>query len=434
MRSVPSSAATLPGTTTIDPVKLPGILDSFLRRVIGEPTPSSGGVPVTPTTHAPLTSVTVASLRAMLDEHDEGRFLRSALLADLIRRDADLYGALQQRLLAMAAHPLCVDPADDSDTAKAEASALSAAWPRICPAGVAMDLWTDEALMGFALAQVSWVKPEGGGPLEQRVESVHPASVEHDTLSGRWFVQTMDAASVEVVPGDGQWLFFAPRSARAPWLWGAIRPCSEWYLSNAHAASDGRRRSETTGQGIWKASFPAGARESVDGKRYLAALRGIGRAAVIPTPKGASPETSYDVELIEAKTDAYRIFEWMKRTGGGAIRLALLGQDLTSQNNLVGTNASSETGAAVLRSIVEAQARGWSEAATQHVALPRARYLGVPPARVRLDAEPEADRKADAEAQTAAADAVAAWRELGIDVDTEAAADAARVPRKKAYA
>ena len=83
----------------------------------------------------------------------------------------------------------------------------------------------------------------------------------------------------------------------------------------------------------------------------------------------------------------------------------------------------------MLRAIVEASARGWSEAVTAHVARARARYLGRPPARIRVDAEPEADRKADAEAQSAAAKAVADWRALRIDVDAEAAAAAAACRR-----
>lgn len=407
-----------------------GILDTIFRRVVGEPVPGSGAAAATPTDHEPLTTTTVAALRAMLDEHDRGIFRRSALLADLLRRDADTFGALQQRLTLLGSHPVVVDPADDSEAAKADAAELAAAWPSICSPGAAYDMWTDEALLGFGLGQLMWTQPEGGGPLVQHLEPVHGAAVEHDRSSCRWYVETVDQGRLAITPGDGQWVLFAPRSHRAPWLWGAIRPTAEWYLSNSNVANDGRRRSETTGQGIWKAKLPGGAREGVDGKRFIAALRNIGRSAVVPVPQGATAESSYDVELIEAKADAYKIFEWLKRSGGGAIRLAILGQDLTSQNNLVGTNSSSETGADVLRSLVESTARGWGECATAQVSAPRARYLGRSVSRIRVDAEPEADRKADAEAQSAAAKAVADWRALGIEVDAEAAADAARVPRK----
>ena len=54
--------------------------------VEGEPTPETGAPPSTPTYQEPLTTTTVAALRAMLDEHDRGTFLRSGLLADLLRR------------------------------------------------------------------------------------------------------------------------------------------------------------------------------------------------------------------------------------------------------------------------------------------------------------------------------------------------------------
>ena len=123
------------------------------------------------------------------------------------------------------------------------------------------------------------------------------------------------------------------------------------------------------------------------------------------------------ISVMEAKADAFRIFEWLKRTGGGSVRLAILGQDLTSQNNQVGTNASSSTGADVLTAVVEAQARGFSECMTTQVAAPRAKYLGEPLTKVRIDAEPEVDRRAGAEAAKAEAEAVQAWASAGVEVD-----------------
>ena len=392
--------------------------------VEGEPTPETGSLPATPTDQEPLTTTTVAALRAMLDEHDRGIFLRSGLLADLLRRDADVYGALQQRLTALGAHPLCFDAADDSDAAVNARDGLAADWSRLCPPGALYDLATDEAMMGWALAQVVWRWDEEHKRLRQTVEPWPAYAVEHDRTLRQWYVQTLYGRQ-PITPGDGQWLLVAPRSQRAPWLWGAIRPAAEWYLSNSFAASDARRRSETTGQGIWKVKVPSGARESSEGKGFLRSFRNLGRAAAIPAPQGATAEQSYDFDLIEAKADAYKIFEWLKRAGGGAIRLAILGQDLTSQNNLVGTNASSSTGEGITAAVVEAQARGLSDAFTQQVAAPRARYLGEPLTRVRIDAEPEADRKASAEASKAAAEAVQAWAAAGVTVDRLAHATAA---------
>lgn len=396
----------------------------LMGTVEGEPTPGTGSLPATPSEQEPLTTTTVAALRAMIDEHDRGIFLRSGLLADLLRRDADVYGALQQRLTALGAHPVCFDAADDTSAAVTARDGLAADWPRLCPPGAQADLALDECMMGWALAQTPWRYDEGTRRLRQTVEPWPAHAVERDRTLRQWYVQT-DQGRLPITPGDGQWVLVAPRSARAPWLWGAIRAVAEWYLSNSFAASDGRRRSETTGQGIWKVKVPTGARESSEGKGFLRAFRNLGRAAAIPAPQGATPEQSYDFELVEAKADAHEIFAWLKRTGGGAIRLAILGQDLTSQNQTVGSKGTSETGENVTRAVVEAQARGLSDAFTQQVALPRARYLGEPLTRVRIDAEPKADRKASADASKAEAESVAAWRAQGVAVDAVAHAIAA---------
>ena len=396
----------------------------ILGSVEGEPTPGTGALPATPTEQEPLTTTTVAALRAMLDEHDRGIFLRSGLLADLLRRDSDVYGALQQRLTALGAHPVCFDAADESAAAIAARDALALDWPRLCPPGAQYDLATDEILLGFSLAQVVWAWDADHRRLVQTVEPWPAYAVEHDRTLRRWYVLTT-AGRLPITPGDGQWLLVAPRSARAPWLWGALRPAAEWYLSNSFAASDGRRRSETTGQGVWKVKVPTGARESSEGKGFLRSFRNIGRAAAIPAPQGATPDQSYDFDLVEAKSDAFKIFEWLKAAGGSAIRLAILGQNLTSQNEKIGSKGTSETGEGVTEAVVEAQARGLSDAFTAQVARPRAAYLGEPLTRVRIDAEPEADREATAKASKAEAEAVQAWRDAGVTVDAVAHAVAA---------
>jgi len=182
--------------------------------VEGEPTPETGSLPATPTDQEPLTTTTVAALRAMLDEHDRGIFLRSGLLADLLRRDADVYGALQQRLTALGAHPLCFDAADDSDAAVNARDGLAADWSRLCPPGALYDLATDEAMMGWALAQVVWRWDEEHKRLRQTVEPWPAYAVEHDRTLRQWYVQTLYGRQ-PITPGDGQWLLVAPgRSAR----------------------------------------------------------------------------------------------------------------------------------------------------------------------------------------------------------------------------
>ncbi len=403
------------------------LLANVLGYVRGEPAPSSGLPPATPTQQEPLSTATVASIRAMLNEHDRGQFTRSALLADLIRRDFSAFGALQQRVNAVAAIPMEIHPADDSDPAKAEADVIAAGWPHVVSAGARADFALDTCMMGFAVGQLVW-HVSTDGYRWPRLTSWPGSAVERDRTSGRWYALTLDQGRVEITPGDDRWVFFAPRSERAPELWGAIRCTAEWLLRNSDAASDASRRAEVHGNAIWKAFLPAGARETPDGRSFARSLRTMGRAAVIPVPRGRTEEESYDVELVEAASDAYRIFEWLLTTGGGAFRLAYLGQDLTSQNNKVGTNASSTTGLTVLDRLVMAECRALSECFTAQIAVPIARSRGTAPSRICLDAEPDEDWAKRATTMTAAAGAVQAWRALDVPVDALALAREAGVP------
>lgn len=407
-----------------------GLLDTLagmLGYVRGEPNPETGAMPATPTTEEPLTTTTVASIRAMLDEHDRGSFLRSALLADLLRRDADLFAALQQRILSLQACPHEIRPADDSDAALAAALEVFAHWPLVVSQAVWCDVLCDMILLGFSVGQLVWTTRDDG-TLWPHLEHVPASSVEYNRTERQWYVHTLTAGRLAITPGDAQWVLFAPRSATAPWLWGAIRCTAEWYLRSSDAASDASRRAEVTGGTIWKAFLPSGARKTPEGKAFAGSFRTMGRNPVIPCPRGATDAESYDAELVEAQVDAHAIFDFLLRTSGGRIRLAVLGQDLTSQNNKVGTNASSETGLTVTDRIVQADARGWSECATTQIVTPIARYRGTPVSRVVVDAEPDEDWSKRADAMTKAAGAVKAWRDQGVNVDVDKLAREAGVP------
>lgn len=418
---------------------MPFLSDLFnaALRAVGLDAPAEGQAPppATPSEQEPLNTTTVAALRAMLDEHSRGIFLRSALLADLMRRDADVVGALVQRLLAFQALDVEIEGPRVAPATEAEADAWARAIesyraerPSLVSTGAQVDMLVDACLLGFALGQLVPTWDEAAGRVVRRLEPWPASAVEFDRNTRQWYAITRDSGRLAITPGDGQWVLYTPRGHRAPYLWGAILPTAEWYVRDSDAASDASRHAEVFGSSIWKAKLPSGARQTPDGKGFAGSLRTMGRNAVIPCPQGATPQSSYDVELIEAKADAHAIFEWLLRTGGGRIRLAILGQDLTSQNNLVGTNASSDTGMTTLDRVVRAEGKAWGECETRQIAAPRAAYLGEPAVRVCVEPEELDRRKADADALTAAGDALQKLQTAGIDVDVEAYARQFRVP------
>ena len=339
-------------------------------------TPGPGAVAV-PVEREALTTATVAQVRAWLDDHDRGRFADSAALASLVTRDADLFGALNQRLLSLLGCEVEFEPANSSAKAKAWADDLKALWPRMAPMAAQADLMASAVMLGFGDAQLVWQWDDERDELVPTLDPWSSAAVEYRTFERRWQAQTL-TGQVDITPGDGQWVHYAPRSVYGPHLWGALRCTALWYLRNDYTGSDASRHSELHGIPVWLADLPSGARETADGKAFVRSIRTMGRNAVVPCPQGSDKASSYDLRLVQAATDTFKIFEYLTRSGAGKMRLAILGQDLTSQNNQIGTHASSETGMTVTGLVIASDAQTWDATAYEQIVLPWARYRGRP--------------------------------------------------------
>lgn len=376
-----------------------------------------------PSDLGPLTVENVRTIRRILQAHDEGYLLDSGLLAVALLRDPDVVGAIGQRLLALQACPTTVHPADDSAAAADAAADLTARWGRIVPRAAMGDLVGGAIFLGASVGQLVWYPHETTGELEPRLEPWPWHATEYRSWERRWYVHTA-TGPMPITPGDGQWVLYAPRSEMQPLAWGVVRAIAMWVTRAEFGASDLSHHVEAKAP-AWVATVPLESRKTEDAKSFIRGLRNLGRNAVIPTPRGPTQGESYDVRIEEAKAEASKVFELLLRIAGGKVRLAILGQDLTSQNNQVGTNASSQSGEGVTDLVVTADGLGWDECMTQQVALPWARYRGTPPSRIVTDTERETDAKADAEASRAEAEAVAAWAKAGVEVDAVAHATAA---------
>lgn len=412
---------------TANPLRsfLDGLLGALGLREAETPGPEASAVA---SEQGTLTHLTLYAAREMLAEHERGVFLRSALVAEHILRDPDLYAALTQRLETLFGLPFDVEPLDESDAAKAEAAFVKAQWSTIASRPAQREMMGYAVLLGFAIGQLVW-EPGDDGELVPRLIPWLPSRVSYQEWRKAWIAHTR-TGPVDVVPGTGRWVLYTPKSVNRPWMWGVIRCLVEWFLRAQSGAADASKHAEIHGLPVWLARMPNGSDTTPAGKNFLRSIRDMGRNAVVPLPRGDSDATSYDLELEAAQTDAFRIYEFLLRAAGGKFRLAILGQDLTSQNNVVGTNASSETGADTLAAIVRADAATWGECCTRQIAKPLAVYRGKPLVRVELDAEPGEDLGALATAQKTAGEAAAAWDGAGLEVDIAEHARRFGVPGK----
>lgn len=371
--------------------------------------------------------------RQILHEHERGEFGLSAALARVATRNADVAGALNQRLLTLFGRDHCIEAATDTAAGERYARDLAARFRTMVPAAAEADMIRDGVMLGASAGQLVWTYDESRGELLPVLDPWPSEHLSYDEWDGHWYAMTR-AARVKITPGDGRWVLHTPWSPRRPYFYGAIRNIAEWVLRDDNAAKAYSRFVELHGNGILKAYTPSGARGSPEYNAFISSLRNMGRSPVVPLPRSKDPDAGYDLELETMAAEVSKVFTEMLRIAGGRVRLAILGQDLTSQNNKVGTNASSDTGMAVSALVSAADAAAWAETLHAQVIRPWAQYRGridLAPA-AYYDTEDDGDAKVEAEAAKTAAEALTGWRALlaaqGRDVDAVAAAERWGVP------
>jgi len=393
------------------------------------PTESAAAVPIIDTV---VTQETVASIKLTLRDHEVGDFFRSAALANHCLRDPDIFGAINQRVLGLLGCAMSVIAADDSPGAVAMADLVRERFGSVVSRAAACDIVTSAVLLGFGVGQIVERWDDVLGELVPELQAWPSHAVSFNESERQWWAYTT-TGRVPINPGDGQWVLYTPRSTRRPYYYGALRCIAEWFLRAQFAAGDASKHAEVHGIPVWLAELPDSQRETPNAAAFIRSIKNMGRNAVVPLPQGATKDQSYNLRLEQASTDAYRIFEFLMRTAGGKFRLAILGQDLTSQNHSVGTNASSETGREVSAEIREADAVTFAECLREQLFKPWAAYRSkVEHAPlVSFDTDTLHDAAESATAIKAMGEAAKLWvvdLGLGEEVDVAELARRARVP------
>lgn len=357
-----------------------------------------------------ITDYSIDEGRNAIEAHEAGQFAASALIAEHIGRDADVQQAINQRVLALQGMPFDLESADDSDEAKEVAELTRKLWKRICPRRVLSSILRWGVLLGFCVIKVKWRFDERLKIWVPRLKAWHPANIRHDQVENTWYAQTIKG-EVEIVEGTGRWIIYRPYSEDRSYMYGAIRCLPEWFLSAQFARRDANRFSEVHGLPVWVPSLPANWQSTPEGEAFVKAFLNIGSEPVIPAPKGTGPENSYSVDLKEAQSTAWAVFEFLMKLAAQKIRLCILGQDMTSSEGTSGSFAKSRVGYDVLMSIVASDAETIGEDLAQ-LLRPWSQYIAgdaeLAPNPI-WDYDPPEDSKAVAESMNTAADAVTKW-------------------------
>lgn len=381
-----------------------------------------------------VTSWTVGKVRSALRLHVEGDFSRSALLCDAVRGDARVKSDLRTRVYAVTGLPFRIDPSPmgDQRRAKAVASELAAAWPRLFPASLVRQVLRWGILEGVGYGLVGWTS--AGGRWWPSVEVWHPQHLRYH--AARRALETQSTAGIlDVVPGDGAWLSYEPEGD-AGWMDASIRGLAVPYLLRGLTERDWARWCEKHGLPITGAIVPQDA-DTDDKDNFFDDLRQLAGEGIVMLPRDRDGK-GFDITMIEPKNaQAWQGFEHVIKHCDVSIAVELLGQASNAQEG--GSYAKAVALNTIRQDILEADAVSIAQALREQILRPWARFnfgdadLAPIPC---WDATPPEDAAKLATTWQTAGTSLSAWQQAaaaqGMEVDIEAFAARFGMPLRRA--
>jgi phage gp29-like protein len=375
-----------------------------------------------------LSRWSVAAIRGALTEHESGQFSRSALLADNMGRNSRIFAALQTRTHAFSALEFSIEPSTDGDQRRAArvAAELDDRWYSIAPEDVLAELLRSAVTCGVGVAEIVWTT--NGDRWSPTLYPVPASLLWWDDTARAWCVSTETGIEF-VTHGDGRWLTIAHSSVR-PWMLGVVRCLGLEDKIRTEAVKDWARWSERHGSPLVLAKTPARASED-DKTSFYDSLSNVGGGGTtVLVPQGDTPGTSFDIDLLEAKSDGWQGFERLLSLVADDASIAILGQNLT-QETKSGSLAAAKVHDRVRNDLLKADAEVIETALRRDVLGPWALFnfgsLDLAPW-PDWDAEIPEDVSATVQSWNAAAAAVAAWRAQGVEVDVKEVSERVGLP------
>jgi phage gp29-like protein len=361
-----------------------------------------------------LSSWTVSTVRAALNEHETGVFYNSAHLAEAMERNPRIMGALNTRVRGVFGLPLVVEPAHfGGRRATAIAADLEARWYDVAPEAAAGKLVRWYVTLGVGIAERVWTTI--GGVWQPRLRPIPSmALVRWDDHLEHYVVQTRDGEAV--VDPDDDWYVLEAEEGRA-WLRGVVRCLGLEDKIRTEAVRDWARWSEKHGLPIVEAKVPASAKDS-DKDDFFASLSALGSESTVMSPQGATEQESFGIALHEVRDRSWEGFEKLLAMVANDVEIAITGQNNTSEKS-TGSYAKAKVLDRVRIDYLEADAEALATADYQQLARPWAAFnygddrLAPWPRRNATAPEDQAEK---AKMLNELGDALAKLHAAGIDV------------------
>jgi hypothetical protein len=248
-----------------------------------------------------------------------GDFRVAADLAEAVKTDPQVYGAMLNRICPHRGLPLAFEA--DGERVRREAEETFGDGGTAVPAAVEADAYEWMVQLGVSVEQVVWTPREDGSRIDARLETWPMSSVWYDSLTGT--LKTITGTSVETIEhGNGKWVVTKLHSS-TPWQWGAVKPIGMAWAMRAHHIRDRALNSESHGESKPIITLPEGVKPTDPEGEALIALA----AEMRSRRSGGGIPFGSKLALLESMAGNYQIFSIAIKSLDTDIARAYLGQD-----------------------------------------------------------------------------------------------------------
>lgn len=293
-------------------------------------------LPVTSSWSSDDVGIVKATLR-LLEVGDVVRFDRAAQLCDSFEADDRIGALLETRLEALSTLPLQVTPAGKTALARSIAETVKSNWSAWFPDAEVKKLHSWGLKLGFGIGELAWNRSTTGWTPKLKTWDLRNVEWRWNTRS--FWVNTVEGP-VEVTPGDGHWLLYAPHGAERAWMKGLVRPFARLFLMRQLTYRDWLRWCEVHGLPIRVGVVPAGA-EKASKSSFINDLLNIGGEATLVAEQGREGE-KYDLKLVEAASQSWQGFRQLLAQVDENMAVRMLGQNLTTTMKTGGSYAAAD--------------------------------------------------------------------------------------------
>ena len=297
---------------------------------------------------------TVGLVRSVINDLDNGDFMRPALLVERMLWNPRLRGVVDTRLDGLIATTVQWEPRRENPACQRAAKAMQEDWPRIAAGPVRKQMAKWGLFLGLSLGQrvpmvsvstgrlMPVVRPYWTGfaiwdQLDRRY------AIQVDGLDGKGSIAYADSPTLTgrgVDPAVSPWIVSEPFGANS-WREALVHAAWRPWLGHEWAMRDQSRASEKHGIGVLKYFYDAIAEGDEAGAkalaRFSAGLRNMGSEGRIPCQRGRSfaggpPESAgYDVQPLEFSGTGFQAIADAMNACAIALAILWLGHNLTTE-------------------------------------------------------------------------------------------------------